>query len=152
MAAVSTHGRCLEAVHELIQKLDLEGIPASQVYKRKIVYDRNVTLPAVIVSHQGQEQPDGGTNARDDWGYPVSVALVIGENQDLAFEDNLLLWREKIRKAFHNNNRLIVAGITEHLRSAWEPHSIIDEAAFRDHNLFVSAMTIRVYCREGRTS
>ncbi len=142
------HYECCLAVQSTIQVFGLAGIPSGQVYLRKFITDRGGTiLPAVIVAHPGIETVLPGTNERDDWGYPVVVALVSVGNQDLTVSNTELLWREQVRKLFHNK-RLATPAVN--YVCLVEPGPIVDLSYFHDQNVTVSTMTVRCITREDR--
>ena len=143
---VSFHGKICEAVRDKVQKLDLDGLKTVEL--QKIIRHReDDKLPACYISHEGIETITTATNESNDVGYPVIVALVVAENQDLEYEDQPLLWRKQIRDAFHEKPMPLADGRV--WQCLWEPLAIIDPTAF-DQNLFVSAMTIRAIAREVR--
>lgn len=145
---VSMHGKCCEAVRDKIRALDLAGILPANIRLLKLIKDRgDLVLPAVLLSHEGVETVEWATNGEDDIGYPVSLAIAVGEDQDLEHEDQPLLWRKQIRDAFHE--KYLPSADPRAWRTLWEPLAIIDQNAFAQ-NLFVSAATIRVIVRELR--
>ena len=146
------HEQCISAVKTVIQGLDLDGIPDAQIYDRKLIIDRELTLPCVIISPEGVEQDLGGTNERDDWGYPVPLVYVDADNQDLADtalkRKRMLLWRQRLRRAFHNKR---LSAVSEVYVCRVEPNVIIDQTAWLERNKVVGGMTIRCVTREVRT-
>ena len=49
------------------------------------------------------QNPNRGTNIRDDVHYPVMVTILAADNQDLTTnQEQYLKWREQINRAFRN--------------------------------------------------
>ena len=149
MARQSTYYRILEYVHEQVQALDLEGIPATQVYRRKLATDRNTTLPACIVAMPANAVPsyEYASNEREDVGFPVLVVFLKASNQDLDLDAVAMAWQEtamskcrdifRIPQTFVWNNRI-------------EPLPVLDSDLFLDKNLDVGGFTVRFLSREPR--
>jgi len=157
MSAVYTD--ILNAVQWSIQQIGLKladstTLPNGQVYLRKLPTDRGgLTLPCVIVSESPDPETDlGGTNARDDWGHPVLVTTVVASNQDVAVYDWEILWRQQIRRKFHNQ---LLSGSGGLLATVYicvvEPRTIVDPSLFRDGNLSLGQLLVRAKSREVRT-
>jgi len=142
--------QCLTAVQSRIQTLALSGIANQSVVVRKVPDDKNITKPAVVIAPLGREtlDPADGTNNRDDVGYPILVALLDGDNQNpTSNHDRNLLWREKIRRAFHNQR---LPGVDAIITAFVEPLPVTDAAAWFERNTFVTAMLLRFISREPR--
>ena len=141
-----------QAVQVRVQGLGLAGIPSGQVYLVKLPADRGtvpVTLPAVFVSYgPDAESLPGGTNYRDDVGYPVLVTVCRPSNQNLILDNTWLLWRQQIRLGFHNK-RLAAAGTV--WKGVVEPRAVVDPGLFHDENLDVQQLLVRVLSREARS-
>jgi hypothetical protein len=153
--AASIYYQILQAVQTAIQALSLElpsagTLPAGQVYLRKVLTDRDVTAPCVIVFQPpAAESMLDGTNERDDTGYPVGIAIVSVSNQDYAFDsddDPYAKWRQRIRRRF-NNVRIAVDQV---YRCLWEPSPLIDYGLWQQSNIWVQGGVIRVVNRETR--
>jgi hypothetical protein len=144
--------QCLEAVKARIQGLSLSGIVNSSVVIHKSPTDRNVTKPAVVIGPGGAETVEfGPTNSRDDVGYPIFVAILAADNQNQTSDrGTYLLWREKIRRAFHNQRLPGVSqdGVSDILCGV-ETRDIVAPDWFQAM-VFVSAMVIRCRFREPR--
>lgn len=150
----------IAAVQTAIQGLslllpDTTVLPSARVYKRKVLTDRNMTLPAVCVfMPPAGEMADGGTNESDDWGHAVGVAIIAASNQDYELDsddDYLLTWRQRIRRLFHN---VRLAGFTAVRQKTcrWEPAAVIEYGAWQEDNLWVQGGIVRVPTREPRTT
>jgi hypothetical protein len=141
------HERLITGIKSRVQGLLLSGIANGSIYDRKVITDRDVTKPAVIVSPEGIETDLAGRNESDDWGYPVSLMIVAADNQTLATSRATYLeWRRRIKKAMHNQR---LPGVTEIHRMIVEPLTIVDPQYWLA-NLWVSGMVIRCVCRETR--
>lgn len=148
MVADAVHYNIMDAAQDVIQALSLTDI-GTNVVLRKLPTDRDLTLPAVIVSHGTETETQlPGTNLADDWGYPVLVSIVSNGNQDYTLSEQELEWREKVRNAF-NNKRLSAVGTT--FRCVVEPRAIVDLGLWKEQNLNVSTLLVRVYSREVRS-
>lgn len=151
----SIHFLLLQAIQARIIAVNLADV-GSNVLIRKIPTERGhdsetYPYPAVIVSPLGTEQLPGGTNVRDDIGYPVLVSILAKNNQDLS-ETNLnkfLLWRELIAKAFRGDQQLVTGGDWNAHRTKVEPGPVISPSAVWN-NLFQCSLTIRCEARQTR--
>jgi hypothetical protein len=142
--------RCLVAVQARIQGMALAGIANERIVIRKVPDDRNVAKPAVVIAPLRQESldPAEGTNNRDDVGYPVIVAALDADNQNPSSNhDRNLLWRERLRQAFHHQR---LPGVDEIINGTVEPLPIVDTPAWFDRNTYMTAMIVRLTSRERR--
>jgi hypothetical protein len=142
--------QCLDAVRSRIQGLSLAGVQNDQVVIGKVPDDKNRSFPSILITPFQSESLNAadGTNSRDDLGYPVLVAILAADNQDQqANLDTYLVWREKIRQAFHNQR---LPGVSEIITTAVEPRNIVEPAAWFERNLFVSGLLLRFLSREPR--
>lgn len=147
-----------EAVLTRIQGLSLTGMPGGNVVTmidaklRDAVTGAKGELPRIVVTHsEGTEtiDPNAGTNASDDIGYPVRVYILAAANQDeQSNSDRWLGWRQSIVGAFHNK-RLTVTGL-DCFRCVVQPMTIHSQAAWAA-NLWLSGLTVTVSCRVVRT-
>jgi hypothetical protein len=150
--AASIQYRCIQAVHDEIQGLDLDGLASTHVHNRKLPSAERLDYPAVICSlPPGEgEQMVGGLNASEDVGYPVAVTIIAAENRDWSLDtdgDRCCLWREKIILHFHNKR---LPGVSEVYHCKVEPRQTIDTEAFMDRNLLVSVLVVRCIARQAR--
>jgi hypothetical protein len=152
----STHLSILQAVANRIRRLNLAEIPENQVAVLKTftpeVIEALPGLPAVVVSlpAKGQVSDEGGTNERDDFGYPVQISLVARDDQDNAETvrfDRHVAWQERIRRALHRR-ALPEAGCV--FTSRMESQQPLDPSPWRQRNLWVSVMVVRFVSRESR--
>ncbi len=147
MAAVELHLRCIEAVQSAIQTMALTGLASAQVYAKKLPTDRDVTLPAVIVSYPPNEgeRLAGGVHNKTDVGFPVLVTFLKADNQDMALAgaENMALWRRSVLLHFHNER---LTGVSEVNYCTVEPRAVIDMEAFTN-NLHAGALVIVCWTR-----
>lgn len=152
--ANSIHYRCLLAVQSRIQVLSLAGVANDSVRIQPFPIPRDFgtgltySLPCVLVSPYGNERADEGqgTNIRDDFGYPIPVAMIAANNHSLAVENAKLKWREQIIRAFQNQR---LPGVAESIRSIVEPGPVVVPADWTKQ-YWASSVTIRCICRATR--
>lgn len=166
----SIYYQILKSAQARIKLLNLNEINNSSIVAWKMPLTRAVsaltstatgkkaTFPVVMLTTMDAEtiNADAGTNARDDIGYPVGVAMVSlleGEYAKRPEYDHLetghdrhLLWRERIRKAFLNQR---LPGVREVNRCVVEPR-VPQIAGLLGDNLEGSAMVLRFFTRETR--
>lgn len=67
------------------QNVDEDGVPQEGV---RLIWDK--------------EQDGEGTTCSDDYGYPVVVRIITGEDKNWGITDGPTLLRQKIKRTFHN--------------------------------------------------
>jgi hypothetical protein len=147
--------RCLLATQARIQGLALAGLPGTNILVRKIAGDRDLgsgpqPLPAVQIGPVTNEQMNAAeaTNLRDTIVYPVLVAILAADNQDLVANfAQYLGWRQAIARAFRNQS---LVGVDEVYQCEIRPGEIISPDAFFRKNLFCSALVLNFLAREPR--
>ena len=102
--ADSVHKQVIDAFVAKAKTLSLAGLGNDQIREAWDVTPEQLTgmkLPALLFSPAGNEEDLGGTNERDDIGYPVA-ALFLDRHPvtDPSNMDKALLWRQKVRRAF----------------------------------------------------
>lgn len=145
--------RCIAAVVSRLQLLTLSGIATDRIVAVADISNPGTTpnYPCVLVAREPTpHQYLGGTNIRDDIGYPIQVLFC--ESDDLGGQSDTArwdLWRQQAERAF----RFVrLPGVAEsQLASEIEPLKILDPQ-FRPpiYNKVVSGFTIRVMTREVR--
>jgi hypothetical protein len=141
----AVHDQICDAVVARITLLALDGI--EQVERHKIPSRQRLTLPCCLVtSFNKAETMLGGTNERDDLGYPAYVLFVSRMPEDLADEGRVMLWRQEVSRAFRSQR---LPGVAEVLTCEIEPDPVFewDEKAYEYQ---FSAMTLRFHTREVR--
>lgn len=96
----SVYEQCLDAVLAKLQAITLAGIDPANIVRRKLPWDRRITLPGIVVSPpRDSEQPVN--SGQNDLAYDCLITVVRASNEDLT--TNLgahLTWRETIGDAF----------------------------------------------------
>ena len=151
MTDQAIHYQCLVAVHSTIAGLGLDGLAVDRVYKRKVLTDRNTVLQFVQVFFPPLAETDlGGTTGEDDFGYPVGVAVVDGDDADYELTEEQakpVWWKQRIRGAFHAKR---LQGVPVSFYCLWEPAPVIDMGLWQTANIWVSGGIIRCVTRERR--
>lgn len=142
----AVHDRILDAAAARISLLALDGV--QEVVRHKIPSKIRMTLPCVLLtSFAKAEQYRGGTNQRDDIGYPVYVLFLSRNPEDFSDEGRVMLWRQQVSRAFRNQH---LPGVPEHLGECEvEPDPVI-EVDERAYEYQFSALTLRHFAREPR--
>lgn len=148
----SLHNRCLEAIKTLIQGLGLSGIASTNIRWLPRIKEQQLEvaadeLPLVIVAPPGKETIPGGTNERDDVGYPCVISFFAADPDIDNDMPRNLAWREDTIAALREQR---LAGVEEIHRIEIVPDVIIDPAAWAN-NYWFSAFVARCYARQART-
>lgn len=146
----------LSSVQTAILGLSLTGVSTSNVVIMSVPINRPADLPqtpypAILIAPFGAEDlsPSGGTNLHDDITYPILVAILAKNEQAQAYNRaRYLLWREDIRKKFHNHR---LTGASTVYTGMVTPQNMIDPTGWFEKNLFVSALLCKFVSREART-
>ena len=129
---------------------DATTLPSARVYLRKVLTDRNTTLPCVIVFMPPAPEtvaPFG--NNLDEIGYAVGVCIIAASNQDYelaAGDEKFLKWRQQVRRLFHDQR---LAG-TGGYRCTWEPAPVLSMGDWLERNLWVQGGIVRARQHENR--
>jgi hypothetical protein len=124
-------------------------VPNDKVYKRILpAPDLTIEYPCIILSNEGvAESLVGGTNARDDVGYPVVVWMLDRNNSSYSERDGLYtLWRQQLIRAVRNWRAV---GVSEIMTVQVEPQPIYDPK-LPAYELVVSGFVARGLARELR--
>jgi len=169
--ADSTYYAILLEVQNKIRGLNLTAIPADNVKIAKVEHYRETIEPGIPGIHcitLGSENIaiNGGTNERDDIGYPVGILMFDTDRQDTgdglpadampgtqdeAFRfDEKLSWRQRIIKAFNNQRLTLSAGHPNVHRCTIEPADIVRPTDWLEANLWIGQFVIRCWTREFR--
>lgn len=148
MAAV--YSDILSEVQADIVALSLSGMAATSIVIAKALprsEDEFVGgLPGCAIFPFGAIGERPGTNVRDDIVYPVGILLVQAGNQDQAtHRDRMLLWLERIRKAFIHQHLTVTSVYTCFV----DPKDSFNLDAFRQ-NYDAGGMVLRFVSRESR--
>lgn len=119
MAGEVVWNECIEGVQAAIVALALTDILTANIVAQ-LVGDAQggngsqiTAYPCVLVFPGAAEFDDGGTNLRDDFVYPVAVVFVsqeAGTTPQTEHRARNLLWRERVRKVFHQKR--LPGGVT----------------------------------------
>ena len=104
--STSIHYQCALAVKAVIEALELEAAPEVKVRKFGDFRLESGDTPQqlIIVSTALATSHVPATNISDDITYPVTVTLFSQSDANLTQNhQRMLMWRERIRKAFHQN-------------------------------------------------
>jgi len=147
----------LEAVQSRIRGLALAGISSENVIVRDVPTDRNIqTKPCVVIAPYRAEQmpPSAGTNASDEVGYPIVVAIVdhktgtrSGESAYEPDSSARFKWRQDIVRAFRHQR---LANVADVYGIRIEPLDIVDAGAWFQRNVHFSGLILRAFTREPR--
>lgn len=113
--------RILDAVEAGITGLAMPGL--SHVYQKEVPLPAQIEFPCILVTAWNEtETPMGGTNERDDFGFPVSVSYLLREAEDEGHKRRTLFWREAVRRKFVSQR---LAGVAEVMTCTVEPGPIV---------------------------
>ena len=130
-----------------IQGLTLTGIESGEIQLRKVHRDAETISRGITVS-PGNTTEGIGTNAQDDFGYGMLVYFVTGTGNGYSDDiDRMTLWREQVRKQFHNKR---ITSVTTNTVCNVSPGDSYITKELRN-NQDVSALLLRVWTREQRT-
>lgn len=133
----------------------LPGVAADSVLVRKVPYAGDVgntrlfALPAVLIFPGPTEtiEPTAGTNQRDDYGYPVVLAVVAADDSPSANHNQYLAWREVMIRQFQHRRFTIDAPAVTFYDCVVEPGPIVDWSRWAGDNRFVTVFTLRFFTR-----
>lgn len=172
-AASSIYHGILLQVQVQLKALSLSQIVDENIEIAKVLNERETVfpgLPGILVLPIGNESipPAGGTNERDDIGYPVGVVMFDSDRQDTrtgepadaelgtqdqfyAF-DRKLKWREDIRAEFIRQRLDISSQIAG--ADIWdctvEPGAVVNSDDWLRDNIWMSVLVLRFWSRESR--
>lgn len=139
--------RCFDAIQQTIQRLTLSGLASTSIYQRKFPWGIEVTHPACILSPVTEQVKDA-TNESDDWALGVQITLTAAGNRSLTSNhDRLLMWRERIMLALHNQKLI---GVEEVYIVKVEPGPPFDPFAFAAQ-YDATTMVARCWSRRNRS-
>ncbi len=142
----SVHARAADAIQAAIISLALPEV-GNRVYVQTLPDENQISFPCVSIWFNDAEKILGGTNARDDIGYPVHVAWLNRKLDNLgAKPSRYLLSRQTVARKIRNQ---ILASVPEVYTVEWEPSKVVDEK-LPAYNYFVGAMTFICVSREVR--
>lgn len=139
--------QCLDEVRDTILTLSLTGIADADVRIQKLPWRAAQVEPGIFITPTSESlNSNDGTNERDDIGYPIQVVMIQKSNRDQTLNfQRFLLWRQRIRHAFHNQPLNL---LTVHT-AVVEPGAVILPTAF-EGQFDVQSLIIRCTSRETR--
>jgi hypothetical protein len=139
----------MEAIRDRIRLLALSGLTDDRVQVRRLPHDGEVYFPGITI-HPVEENYHTGTNMRENVGYGCSITMVVNidNDQDLML-DRLLLWRQRIRRHFVEDDGL--TGVSGSCTVKIEHGPPIDWDDLIKTHYDVSRLIARVYVLETRT-
>ncbi len=148
---LAVHLQCAQAVQTAIRSLDLPDVLAANVKVRKFPHFRKDTdtLPLVLVTTHLPVTTSPATNLRDDINYPVTISLFdqSDANQTLN-QGRMLVWRERIRKHFHQSR---LSGVDSVWMCNIPQSQPFSEAWFIGGMKDMSPLTLNFISRESRS-
>jgi hypothetical protein len=144
------HDRIFDATQARIKLLALPGI--AQVYVKEYEDLSAVQFPCVVLSIFGKSESEiGGTNQRDDRGYPVMVTLLDREPETPADRQAIDKRRHKNRQGLLRSFReQLLPGVPEVMTCRIEPDAVTVSGKLGLLAVTGSAFLMRFVCREAR--
>lgn len=160
-SATAVFTRILDTVVAELQSLatagSLPGLSATKIARQDALFLGNLPfdLPGIVVMPGMQEEDKGGTNERDDLGYPVQVVILDtkwAKDPDPDSTDiDYLLIRERVRRHFqHRRLALVRANVPESYTTNVMYEGILDHAQQQGLMRFGSYLTLSFATREPR--
>lgn len=147
LLAVQVRVRALALPHLASQSVVVQEIPYTRMFDSQTTTPSRLPLPGILICPLGQESIAAATNYRDDIGYPIVIATMARNNQEVVtYLPRYTLWREKLFRAFRQGR---LPGVTEVYDMGVEPGPIVGPEQF-NQNIWTSAMLIRCTAREPR--
>jgi hypothetical protein len=151
-SADSLHEQLQQAALARIRALALPGGYGANVRRMKLPTGRrlgNLSLPATLLLTVGQteEYPETGTTAHDDTVLPLYVAFLSGDLDTDTPDSTVTLCRQLVRRAFRCQRLL---GDGRQYSASFAPDAVIEVSDAEGKSLQVSALTLRLLCREPR--
>lgn len=140
--------QAMEAIRDRIRLLALSGLTSDRIQVRRLPHDGEVYYPGITI-HPVEETYHIGTNVREALGYGCSITMVVNIDSDQDFLlDRLLLWRERIRRHFVEDDGLV--GVSGSFTVKIEHGPPIDWDDLIKKHYDVSRLVARVYVLETR--
>jgi len=140
----------LDAVADKVGALSLSGLVSSEVFVRKLPWNKNSVEPGIHITPT-RETIEQVVTSHDDFGYGVQVTIVQPSNQNLTKNlETELDWRRSLIQAFQPTHvQLPLPGVGEVFDVRVEPGPVIDPSTFLlQHD--VQAVLLRFFTREVR--
>lgn len=158
----SIYWRIMKAVRDALRNGNfLNGVDEDRIHLQKVANWRDpvvdgvatpLQIPCVIVYPTGGvTDTDRGTNARDDWGYPVGIVYVFQDNQDqVANFSRELQFQQRIRRRFCRRRLGIDNDYGCQYTCTMERASVVDQIKFFREGCTVGLVQLRFMTRESR--
>ncbi|MFI4875953.1 MAG: hypothetical protein ACIALR_11465 [Blastopirellula sp. JB062] len=138
-----------DAVYDQIQTLDLPGVSSANVYRQQWPFNpkSGETTAGIFVCPVTETLRPIGSDQRSEIGYGFEICMIQAGNQALGktILSGLLVWREAIRRAFHDKLPFNAGGV---YRTWCEPGEVALPGAFQKQ-YDASVLIIRCYAYEG---
>ena len=140
--------RCIDAIAARLTLLNVTGI-GTKIYSRTLPDDPVISYPCTLVCREPTpHQYRGGSNTRDDIGYPIQVLNMTSDSlRQNSPVERYDLWRQQQERAFREQR---LPGVDECQWCEIEPLKILDDQAPAMFSKVVSGFTIRAVTREVR--
>jgi len=140
---VAIHEDIRDAAVTALRTLTFAGVPDARVVGMELADDALLLppKPCVVVSYRGVELMRGGTNERDDIGYPLLVSLYdVGKpNSTSRAGPDVVTFRNQVRVLFNNRVPAALAALGHVYNCEFNPNPA---AVFDDKSpLFESLQT-----------
>lgn len=153
-ARQSVQLQCLEAAAVRVKAAGLQGLANKSVVVQELPWSRlfegdnpRLPLPGIVVCLAGAERIQIASNVRDDIFYPVLIAIVARNNQELGtYLPRYTLWRQTLERAFRSGR---MPGVQSVIAMTVEPGTIVVPDPFINQ-LWHSAFVVRCQSREPR--
>lgn len=108
-------------------------------------------MPGIVLAPFGRDEIAQSTNATDDLGFPVSVDLLVDDDQDLqANPDTVLKYREDLLDEFRTRRLVATNPVADFMKCVVRPGPIIDAGVWLTHGKIVSSFQLVFYTRVQR--
>lgn len=148
--SLPVYEQCLNAVLAKIQGLGLSGIDSASIVRRKVPWDRRITLPGIIVSPP-RDTIQPVTSGQNDIAFDCLVTFVRTSNEDLTANlGTHLSHRQTVSDAFQPvSGQAALAGVPDVYNVEVIHGSVYDGASFAAGE-DVQQLTLRCLHRRNR--
>lgn len=147
----SIWNRAVVVVKDRIKDEVLPTIGTTNVHDKLLANLYVLTLPCIVVTPTGTTlRENGGTNERDDIGYPMDVMLIEKVADDVeAVRNRFLYWTERCHDLLRNQNWEDARLPEAHLFTT-EPASALATGTLREDRVRLGIMGVVAWARRGR--
>jgi hypothetical protein len=147
---IAVFEQCIQSIQTVLQGAAaasrLGEITPDRIVRQDKVDSEHLgcSLPAIIITPGLNESEEGGTNASDDFSYPVMVAVVDRkDDQETANTPTYFYWREVVRQLFHNRR---LPGVNPSFKSVVNFEIALDHKE-DDEDMNWFATSLRIDCK-----